>query len=98
MVKRMSAKEARDRFAEILGQVHYGKDTVIVEKQGKPVAAVIGLERYEELLRAWEAPFGVLDRVGAKNAEVDPAQVQADVAEAVAAVRAAARTKGRKRA
>ncbi|MBP1779014.1 MAG: Antitoxin Phd YefM, type toxin-antitoxin system [candidate division NC10 bacterium] len=98
MVKRMSAKEARDRFAEILGQVHYGKDTVIVEKQGKPVAAVIGLERYEELLRAWEAPFGVLDRVAAKNAEVDPAQVQADVAEAVAAVRAAARTKGRKRA
>ncbi len=98
MVKRMSAKEARDRFAEILGQVHYGKDTVIVEKQGKPVAAVIGLERYEELMRAWEAPFGVLDRVAAKNPSADPDRVQVDVAEAVVAARAAARTKSRKRA
>jgi prevent-host-death family protein len=98
MVKRMSAKEARDRFSEILGQVHYGKDTVIVEKQGKPVAAVIGLERYEELVRAWEAPFGVLDRVTARNAGADPSRVQEDVAEAVAAVRAAARAKSRKRA
>ena len=98
MVRRLSAKEARDRFSEILGQVHYGKDTVIVEKQGKPVAAVIGLERYEELVRAWEAPFGVLDRVAAKNPDADPAKVQADVAEAVEEVRAAARTKSRKRA
>jgi prevent-host-death family protein len=98
MVRRLSAKEARDRFAEILGQVHFGKDTVIVEKQGKPVAAVIGVERYEELLQAWEAPFGVLDRVAAKNPAADPAQVQAGVAEAVAAVRAATRTKSRKRA
>src|SRR5512136_621443 len=98
MVRRLSAKEARDRFAEILGQVHFGKDTVIVEKQGKPVAAVIGVERYEELLQAWEAPFGVLDRVAANNLDADPAQVQADVAKAVAAVRAAARIKGRKRA
>jgi prevent-host-death family protein len=34
MVKRMSAKDARNRFAELLGQVQYGKDTIIVEKQG----------------------------------------------------------------
>jgi len=98
MVRRLSAKEARDRFSEILGQVHYGKDTVIVEKQGKPVAAVIGVERYEELLQAWEAPFGVLDRVAAKNPDADPVEVQADAAGAVAAVRAAARRKSRKRA
>jgi prevent-host-death family protein len=98
MVKRMSAKEARNRFAEVLGQVHYGKDTVIVEKQGKPVAAVIGLERYEELVQAWEAPFGVLDRLATRNVDADPARVQADVAKAVTAVRAAPRTKIRKRA
>lgn len=97
MVKRLSAKEARDRFAEILGQVHYGKDTVIVEKQGKPVAAVIGVERYEELVRAWEAPFTVIDRIGARNPDADPAAVSAEVAEAVNTVRAAS-SKSRKRA
>jgi len=98
MVKRMSAKEARDRFAEILGQVHFGKDTVIVEKAGKPVAAVIDMERYERLARAWDEPFAVLDRIRARNREKDLEQVESDVAAAVAEVRAAPRTKSRTRA
>ena len=98
MVKRLSAKEARDRFAEILGQVHFGKDTVIVEKAGKPVAAVIDMERYERLTRAWDESFAVLDRIRAKNRGKHPEQVESDVATAVADVRAASRTKSRKRA
>ncbi len=98
MVKRMSAKEARDRFAELLGQVQYGKDTVIVEKQGKPVVAVIDMERYDRLTRAWNEPFAVLDQIRAKNRDKDPEQVQRDIAAAVAEVRAAPRTKSRKRA
>ena len=98
MVKRMSAKEARDRFAEVLGQVQYGKDTIIVEKQGKPVVAVIDMDRYEQFMKAWDEPFRVLDRIAARNTAVNPARIQADVARAVAKVRAAARTKSRKRA
>jgi prevent-host-death family protein len=98
MVKRLSAKEARDRFAEILGQVHFGKDTVIVEKAGKPVAAVIDMERYERLARAWDEPFAVLDRIRTKNRDKDPERVESDIAAAVAEVRAAPPTKSRKRA
>lgn len=98
MVKRMSTKEARDRFAQVLGMVHYGKDTVIVEKQGKPVAAVIDVERYEQLKRAWEEPFKILDRIWARNRDKDFDQVQEDVAEAIAETRAQARAKSRKRA
>jgi prevent-host-death family protein len=98
MVKRMSAKDARDRFSEVLGQVQYGKDTIIIEKQGKPVVAVIDMERYERFMKAWDESFRVLDRIAARNADADPAQVQAEVAEAVAEVRAAPRSKSRKRA
>jgi len=98
MVKRMSAKEARDRFAEILGQVHYGKDTVIVEKQGKPVAAVISMEEYARFTEARTEPFRVLDRIWARNRNADPAQVQADVDAARAEVRARPPAKSRKRA
>jgi prevent-host-death family protein len=98
VVKKMSAKEARDRFAEVLGQVHYGKDTVIVEKQGKPMVAVIDVERYGRLVKAWNEPFRVLDRVRAKNRDKDPDQVQKDVAEARTEVRAKAGSKGQKRA
>lgn len=98
MIKRMSAKEARERFAELLGQVHYGKDTVIVEKQGKPVVAVIDMERYERLAKAWDAPFAVLDRIRDKNRGKRPDRIEKDVAGAIAEVRAARRAKSRKRA
>jgi len=98
MVKRMSAKEARERFAELLGQVHYGKDAVIIEKQGKPVAAVIDMERYERLAKAWDKPFAVLDRIRDKNRDKRPDRVEKDVADAIAEVRAASRAKSRKRA
>ncbi len=98
MVKRMSAKEARDRFAEMLGQVHYGKDTVIVEKQGKPMVAVIDVDRYERLAKAWDEPFTVLDRIRTKSRAKGATRVQRDVKTGVAEVRAASRTKGRKRA
>lgn len=98
MVKRMSAKEARDRFAEVLGQVHYGKDTVIVEKQGKPMVAVIDMDRYERLMKAWDDPFAVIDRIRAKNRDKDLEGIQKDVAAAVAVVRTSRRVKTRKRA
>jgi len=98
MIKRMSAKEARERFAELLGQVHYGKDTVIVEKQGKPVVAVIDMERYERLAKVWDAPFAVLDRIRDKNRDKRPDRVQKDVGDAIGEVRAASRGKTRKRA
>lgn len=98
MVKRVSAKEARERFAEILGQVHYGKDTVIVEKQGTPVAAVISMDDYAQFTEARTAAFRALDRIWERNRSVDPAQVQADVDAARAQVRARARGKARRHA
>ena len=98
MIKRMSAKEARDRFAEVLGHVHYGKTTVIVEKQGKPMVAVIDVEWYERLTKAWEESFGVLDRIRKKNRDRGIERIEEDVAGAVAEVRARRPPKARKRA
>lgn len=98
MTKRMSAKQARDHFAEVLGQVHYGKNTIIVEKQGKPMVAVIDVELYDRMTKAWDRPFDVLDRIWAKNRARDTDRVQKDVAEAIAEVRAQDRPKSRRRA
>lgn len=88
MVKRMSAKDARNSFSEILGMVYYGKDTVIVERQGKPMVAVIDIERYEKWMAEREARFKVFDEIRAKNLDKDPAEVEKDIAEALAEVRA----------
>lgn len=98
MVKRMSAKEARNNFSQILGAVYYGKDTVIIEKQGKPVVAVIDVERYEQWMAEREARFKVFDEIRARNLDRDPAEVEKDVAEALAEVRATKRPMQGKRA
>ena len=47
--RRMSVREARANFGDLLGSVHYTKEPVIVEKQGRPFAVVISTEDFEQL-------------------------------------------------
>lgn len=91
---RIGAREARERFADLLGRVHYGGETVIVERSGKPMVAMIPVETYERLVAEREARFAVLERIRARLPEVPEEEVERDVAEAVAAVRAARRAAG----
>ncbi len=89
MVVRMGAREARNNFAHLIGRVHYGGQVVIIERSGKPMVAVIPLEMYERLIAEREARFQVLDRIRRRLPDVPQAEVEQDVAEAIAAVRAA---------
>ena len=47
---RVRAADARNNFAEILGRAHFGRETFLIEKQGKPYAVVIGIDEYRDLL------------------------------------------------
>jgi prevent-host-death family protein len=87
LTKRYSAQEARQNLADILGMVYYGKESVIVEKRGRTVAVVISPEDYEILQREKERAFAAVDRVQARNAELDPDEVLRDVTETVEEVR-----------
>ncbi len=51
--------------------------------------SVIPVEMYERVIAEREARFQVLDRVRERLPEVSPEEVEQDVAEAIAAVRAA---------
>ena len=84
----MGAREARAQFADLLGRVYYRGDTVIVERSGKPMVAVIPIELYEQLVAEREARFAVLDRIRENLPDIAEDEVLADVAEAVDAVRA----------
>jgi len=87
MVKRLSAKEARDNFSDLIGSVYYSKEAVIVEKQGRPFAVVINPEEYEQFLRARQERFAALDRLRAKNPNLTPEEAEADALREVAAFR-----------
>jgi len=87
MPRRMSAREARDKFADLVGSVHYGGEEIIVERSGRPVAAVIPVTTYERLVAERRARFEVLDRIRSRVPELSPEQIETDVTKAVTRVR-----------
>ncbi len=57
-VQRIRASDVRNRIGDILARVRYGGEHVVVERRGRPVAAIISIEEYDrliELRRRWEA-------------------------------------------
>jgi prevent-host-death family protein len=87
MAKRMSAKDARSKFSDLLGSVNYGGEEVIVERSGRPVAAVIPVPVYERLVAERQTRFEVIERVRSRQPKTSIEAIEADVREAVAKVR-----------
>ena len=50
--KTISVTELRLSAAEILGAAKYGGQHFIVERFGRPMVAIMGVEEYEELMRS----------------------------------------------
>lgn len=94
MVKTMGAREARKNFSELLGQVHFGGQVVIVERFGRPMVAIIPVEDYQRLIAEREIRFQVLDEIRRRLPDLPMEEVEQDVAEAIAAVRAADAARG----
>ena len=88
MVEHVGAREARNRFADLLGNVHYGGQVVVVERSGKPMVAVIPVDMYQQVIAEREARFQVLDSIRARLPEIAEEEVERDVTEAIKAVRA----------
>ena len=88
MVVHIGAREARGSFSDLIGKVHYGGQTVVIERSGKPVVAMISADQFERLIAEREARFQVLDRIRSRVPEAPLEEVEQDVAEAIAAVRA----------
>ena len=95
VARRMSAREARANFSDLLGAVFYTNEPVIVERKGKPFAVVISPEQYrvmqEELQRAWRS----VDEVRVEHKGIPSEQVLQDVTAEVEAVREEMHGKGR---
>jgi prevent-host-death family protein len=94
MVVRMGAREARQRFSELIGRVHYGRDIVILESSGRPMAAVVPLDMYHQMMEERDARFARLEKMKEGRPTFPEEEVEADIAEALAAVRGANATGG----
>mgnify|MGYP001578652206 FL=1 len=54
MGKTCSVAEARNRFSEIISTATFSHEAIIIERRGKPIAAIIGIEEYEALAERLE--------------------------------------------
>ena len=54
--KTINALKARQNFGEMLEQVYYRGEQFIIERAGKPMAAVVPLSQLEE----WQKHFGLV--------------------------------------
>ncbi len=90
-LKKVTAKEARDNFTDLLGTVYYGKEPVVVEKQGRPFAVVINpqeFKKYEDFKTAAKRRFfEIVDEIQAGNKDRSFEKVLEDVTKEVETVR-----------
>ncbi len=47
----VSATQAKNKFGDLLHQVCYEKNPVLIEKNGRPMAVILDIDLYQELKR-----------------------------------------------
>lgn len=87
MIRQTSAVAFRQNLGEMLNQVQYRHDTVVINKDGKPVAALVDA-RLLERIRRMQARFDALSqRIEQGFSAVPEAQGVAEIDAALSQVR-----------
>jgi prevent-host-death family protein len=86
MERQMGITEAREKMAEIVEQVQYQGNSFIINRHGKPAAAVVPVEVYENWKQQRNELFDLIRQMQ-ERANLDPEEAERLAAEAVAAVR-----------
>jgi prevent-host-death family protein len=87
MVKKVNALKARQNFGRMLEEVYYQGDQFVIERAGKPMAAVVPLWQLEAWQRRREQFFAAVEEVQQHNRKVKPEVIEEEVREAIRAVR-----------
>ena len=97
MQREATAMTVRQNLGELLNEVQYKHDSIVITKAGKPVAALVDIATFERMRRKNDGEFERLWAQYSKNFDhlsEDEAQALADVAlaEARAEIKAKAAT------
>jgi len=92
MLKKISAMKMRQSLGQVMNEVALRGDDYIVERAGKPLVAIIPMEKYERLQKDREGALQALSTIWQKMDGTDSEEIGALVNEAVRKTRKA-RTK-----
>jgi prevent-host-death family protein len=89
VVKKINALKARQQLGELLEGVYYRGDQYIIERAGKPMAAVVPLWQLEEWQQRRAQFFAKVEALWDKTKDVAPEVIEQEVDEAVRTIRKA---------
>jgi len=88
MEKTVGAYEARRRFGRLIEEAFYRHDHFIVERGGRPMAAIVSIDDYKSWQRlARERVFELIEPVWQRNAAEPEDELEADVTSALGRLR-----------
>jgi prevent-host-death family protein len=84
MVKDVNAVNFRQNLGEMLNQVQYRNDSIVINKDGKPVAALVDAELFARIRRMRDRFDALCDRIAKAYAETPMEEGLAEIDSAVA--------------
>ncbi|WP_338875152.1 type II toxin-antitoxin system Phd/YefM family antitoxin [Mycetohabitans endofungorum] len=87
MITEVNAVNFRQNLGEMLNQVQYRNDSIVINKDGKPVAALVDAELFARIRRMQDRFNALSDRIAEAYAGVPVQEGQAEIDAAVAAER-----------
>ncbi len=87
MIKKLPALKARQNLGQIMNEVSIKGDDYIIERAGKPLVAIISIDKYQTIQQDRKEALEALTDVWGKMAEVDPDVIEDAITKAVRAVR-----------
>ncbi len=87
MVTEVNAVNFRQNLGEMLNQVQYRNDSIVINKDGRPVAALVDAELFARIRRMKDRFDELSTRIAAAYANVPPDEGLAEIDAAVAKLR-----------
>ena len=91
MTQDLTINDVQKDFRPLMNRVSKQETRVLVEEDGRPAAALVSPDDLDQLRRldAYRRdPWSVIDEIHARNRDRDSDEVERDVADAIAEVRA----------
>ena len=88
MVRTVNALKVRKNLGRLLEEVYYKGDQYVIERAGRPMAAVVPVWQLKEWQERRARFFGMVAELRSKGTKRKPSAVERDVADAGRAVRA----------
>ena len=82
MLKKISAMKARQNLGQLLNEVSIRGDSFIIERAGKPLAALVDMERFQQLQEDQDAALQALKKVWEKMAGAEAQEIEKAIEEA----------------